>query len=98
MMKTLLELRDRLQTQKDYLRAHFRVTNLAIFGSYARGEQTEASDLDVLIEYEQAPTLWMLAELRSYLSHLLELPVDIVTQPSLKATMRERILAEAIPL
>ncbi|WP_072620821.1 nucleotidyltransferase family protein [Spirulina major] len=88
-MKTLQEVRDQIQAHRDYLREHFRITQIAVFGSYARGEQTETSN---------APTLWMLSELRDYLSHLWGLAVDVVTQPSLKPQWRDRILAEAIPL
>jgi predicted nucleotidyltransferase len=67
-----------------------------VFGSYARGVQTEASDVDILVDYEVAPTFVMLVELRDYLSEVFGLKVDIVTKNGLKPRIRDRVLAEAI--
>jgi predicted nucleotidyltransferase len=65
-MKTLADFKQILSQNKSLLREQYRVTRLGIFGSYARGEQTPESDLDILIDYEQAPTLFQLVELRDY--------------------------------
>ena len=85
-----------LRDHQAFIYDRFRITDLLIFGSYARREQTEQSDVDILIRYERAPTLWMIFELREYLSELLGLPVDVVTEKGLNARMRSRVLAEAI--
>ena len=69
-----------------------------MFGSYARGEQTVQSDIDLLVDYEQAPTLFKLVELRTNLSQILEMKVDIVTKQGLKPRIRDRILAGVIYL
>jgi predicted nucleotidyltransferase len=69
---------------------------MGIFGSYARGEQTETSDVDVLIDYEEAPTLFKLVELRSFLSELMGVKVDVVTKNGMKPRIRERVLSEVI--
>lgn len=82
--------------QKPLLLETYRLTRLGIFGSYARGEQTEESDIDILVDYEKAPTLWRLIELRDYLSELFAIKVDVVTRNGLKARIRERVLAEVI--
>lgn len=97
-MKTLEDLKQILSQSKPLLRDRFRVTKLGIFGSYARGEQTEASDVDILIDYERAPTLFQLVELRNYLSSQIGLKVDLVTKNGLKSRIQERILAEVIYL
>jgi uncharacterized protein len=98
-MRTLEELRQILSPQKKSLCAKYKITQLSIFGSYARGEQTETSDVDFLVDYseyiEKAPTLIDLIELRSYLSELLDMKVDIVTRNGLKPRIRDRVLAEA---
>jgi len=73
-----------------------RVTEMLVFGSYARREQRAGSDVDILIRYEKAPTLWMLGELREYLSEGLGMPVDVVTEKGLKLQIRERVLVEAV--
>lgn len=95
-MKTFDELRQVLSLQKQSLCEKYQITEIGIFGSYARGEETEASDIDILVDYETAPTFIMLVELRDYLSQLFGLKVDVVTKNGLKARIRDRVLAEAI--
>jgi hypothetical protein len=56
-MKTLEEIKQILRQNKQLLQEHYHITQLGIFGSYARGEQTQESDVDVLIDYDRAPTL-----------------------------------------
>ncbi len=75
---------------------NYQITEIGIFGSYARGEETQASDIDILVDYQTAPTFVMLVELRDYLSQLFGLKVDIVTKNGLKPRIRERVLAETI--
>jgi len=94
-MKTLEDLRKILSPQKKFLCDTYRISDLRIFGSYARGEQTESSDVDFLVDYETAPSLLKLVDLRDHLSELLEMKVDIVTRNGLKPRIRERVLAEA---
>lgn len=95
-MKTLEEIKQILRQNKPLLQEHYRVTQLGIFGSYARGEQTQESDVDVLIDYDRAPTLFKLVELRDYLSSAIGMKVDIVTQNGLKSRIRERVLSEVV--
>jgi uncharacterized protein len=97
-MKTLEELKQILSQNKLLLQEHYQVTQLGIFGSYARGEQTPESGVDVLIDYEQAPTLFKLVELRDFLSSLTGLRVDVVTKNGLKPRIRERVLSEVVYL
>ena len=78
-MKTFDELRQLLSLQKQSLCEIYQITEIGIFGSYARGEETEASDVDILVDYETAPTFIMLVELRDYLSQLFGLKVDVVS-------------------
>jgi predicted nucleotidyltransferase len=95
-MKTLDDFKQILSQNKKLLREQYRVTRLGIFGSYARGEQTPESDLDILIDYEQAPTLFQLVELRDYLSKQVGLKVDLVTKNGLKPRMQARVLSEVV--
>ena len=95
-MKTLNEIRQVLSLQKQSICEIYRITEIGIFGSYARGDETETSDVDILVDYETAPTLIMLVELRDYLSQLFGIKVDIVTKNGLKPRIRERILAEVV--
>ncbi|WP_313888478.1 nucleotidyltransferase family protein [Nostoc spongiaeforme] len=95
-MKTLEEIKQTLTTRKPLLQKQYRVTELGVFGSYARGEQTQTSDVDILIDYEQAPTLFQLVELRDYLAGVVGVKVDVVTKNGLKPRIRERVLSEVV--
>ncbi len=95
---SLRHIRDHLQEAFPSLREQYGVGQLAVFGSWARGEQSADSDLDVLVEFERAPTIFGFMELREELSELLLLRVDLVSRKSLRGRRGERILREAIPL
>jgi len=69
-----------------------------VFGSAARGEATETSDLDFLVEMEPERSLLDLAALRNDLMDLLGREVDVVTEDSLYWLLRRKILREAQPL
>jgi uncharacterized protein len=95
-VKTLDEVREILAVEQPRLCEMYKITALGIFGSYARGQQTEFSDIDVLVDYVQAPTLLNLIELRDHLSLLFGLKVDVVTRNGLKPRIRACVLKEAI--
>jgi predicted nucleotidyltransferase len=97
-MKNLDDLKQILSVQKQSLCNRYQLTALGIFGSYARGEQTEASDVDILVDYEISPTFVELVELRDYLSEILDLKVDVVTKNGLKNRIRDYVLAEIIDI
>ena len=79
MTKKLKEIEAILRKHKEELRERFGVRSIAIFGSYARGEETELSDVDILVEFE-GPIGWEIIGLRDYLEELLGLPVDLITK------------------
>jgi len=90
-----------LQTLHDMmpsLKERYRVASLSIFGSWARGEHTEKSDLDVLVEFIEPPGLITFLALEEELSARLGLKVDLVMKGALKPVIRKRILAEAVPV
>jgi len=74
------------------------VVRAGIFGSFARGEETESSDVDFLVEFEQGRSLLDLSGLRLDLSAVLGREVDVATPGSLHPRLRDRILAELVPL
>ena len=97
-MKTIEEIKSILDRAKSNLHQKYHICELGIFGSYARGEQQENSDIDLLIDYTDAPSLLELVDLESYLSQLLGIKTDVVTKKGLKPRYKERILAEVIYL
>ncbi len=95
-MKTLEEIEKTLRETKPLLQERYGVTQLGVFGSYARGEQTQSSDVDILIDYDRAPTLFKLVELRDYLAGVIGMNVDVVTKNGLKPRIQERVLSEVV--
>lgn len=78
-MKDLEEIRQILRSHRSELKNRFHVEEIALFGSYARGEQTEASDLDILVT-SGAPLGWEFVDLHEYLTELLETKVEPLTR------------------
>jgi uncharacterized protein len=74
------------------------VRELSVFGSVARGESTEASDVDVLVDFEPRVTVsfFRICKLRYRLEELLGLPVDVVTTSGLRPEIRDMVLSEAV--
>jgi uncharacterized protein len=72
--------------------------NVRVFGSVARGDSNEASDIDLLVDMEPGRSLLDLAALFSDLSDLFGRKVDVVTEKGLYWLLRRRILKEAKPL
>ena len=72
--------------------------NVRIFGSVARGQADEASDLDFLVEMDAGRSLFDLGGLQFELEAVLGRRVDVVTERGLKSRIRSRVLQEAIPL
>lgn len=74
----------------------FGVKSLAVFGSFARDEAREDSDVDMLVEFDSPPTFNAYMDLKFYLEDLLGRPVDLGTPDTLKPRIRAHILQEAI--
>jgi predicted nucleotidyltransferase len=72
--------------------------NVRVFGSVARGEADDRSDVDFVVDFEPGRSLFDHAGLLLDLQQLLERKVDIVTERGLRARIRERVLREAVPL
>lgn len=72
--------------------------NVRVFGSVARGEDTAASDIDLLVDVEEGVGLVALSGLRRELGELLGVGVDVVPASTLKSAVRDEVLAEAIAL
>lgn len=75
-----------------------RARNARIFGSVARGEDADASDLDILIDPTPQTTLLDIGAIRHELGELLGVPVDVLTPKALPDSGREDILRKAVPI
>lgn len=83
-----------LKSQREIIQTKFGVTRLGIFGSVARDEASELSDLDVVVE--MAPDLFMMVHLKEHLQDSLKVPVDIVRyRQNMNSFLKQRINREA---
>ncbi len=78
--------------------AGFRMSNARLFGSAARGDDTEASDLDVLVDVPPGTTLYDLAQAELELEGVLGCRVEVVTNGFLASDVAENVEADLVPL
>jgi len=78
--------------------AAHRACNARVFGSVLYGEDTDASDLDILIDTTAHTTLMDVAAIQVELERLLGVTVDVLTPAALPEALRQRVLAEAVPV
>ena len=85
-----------LKAQQGALHRRFGVVRLTLFGSFARDEATQESDVDLLVEFDKPVGLFSFLELQSHRETLLGCAVDLGTLKSLKPRFRARVMAEAV--
>jgi len=96
-MTTLSTLKNhRLEILK--LSKHHKAANIRVFGSSALESETNNSDIDLLVDWEDGASLVDWVALKEELETLLERDVDLVSSGSLHWYVRDRILSDAIPL
>jgi predicted nucleotidyltransferase len=97
-MRKLDDVIDQLRRLEPELRRRYPIREMGVFGSYVRGEQTDNSDLDVLVDLGEGIGLFELVGLRQDLSDALGLEVDLVMKDALKRRIGQRILSEVVML
>ena len=84
-----------LRNHETAIKAKYHVSKIGIFGSFARGEAKESSDVDVLVEFEKGyKTFDNFMELKFYLEDLFARKIDLVTVEALRPQLKEDILRE----
>ena len=89
------EVLDLLKAHKPLLVERFGVTQLALFGSFARDQATDRSDVDILVQFDGPATAKSYFGLQFYLEDLLSRPVDLVTTKALRNEFRPYVEREA---
>ena len=90
-----------LQTHREAIRRialSHRVTNVRVFGSVVHGDDTEGSDLDLLVEPTKETTMMDIGAIRYELKQLLGIPVDVLTPRAIPDHFRSLVLQEATPV
>ena len=88
-----------LQLHRDAIRAitlSHRVTNVRVFGSVVHGNDTEESDLDILVEPTAETTLMDIAAIQFELKELMGIPVDVLTPRAIPEHFKAAVLKEAV--
>jgi len=96
-MKSLGTINEILSKHRSDLADKYKVKEIGIFGSHARGDQRKTSDLDVLVEFSE-PIGWEFVDLKEFLGSILNMKVDLVTVGALKPMLKDRILHEVVYL
>ncbi len=96
-MKPSLALSSHREAIRRVVLAH-RASNPRVFGSVVHGDDTEGSDLDLLIDPTPDTTLFDIGAIRHELLQLLGVPVDVLTPKALPEKFRATVLAEAVPV
>jgi uncharacterized protein len=97
-VKNLEDIKQWLVQHKLVLQERYQVSEIGVFGSYVRQEHTEFSDVDLLVEFFETPSLLKFINLENYLSDSLGVKVDLVHKSGLKPHIGERILTEVVYL
>ena len=96
MTQDLESIGEVVKQHSEALRDNYKVRRLGVFGSVARGDYTQSSDVDMLVEFSKPVDLFEFVELRDFLSDMLNVRVDLVTKSALKPLIKEQILKDTI--
>ena len=97
-MSSLKSVKNSLISLKPYLQRKYNISSIALFGSYAREEQTDKSDIDILVDFKKTPDLLTFIEIEEFLKEKLKTTVDLIPQRKLKSQLKSQILNEAIKI
>ncbi len=95
-MKKLKQIQIILASSKDEIQKRYKVKELGIFGSYARGDQKKSSDVDILVKFNPNATLFDFVGLGDYLEEKLKIKVDIVSEGGIRSELRSNIIKEVV--
>ena len=93
-MTKALTVLETLKSIKPQLASQYHIRRFGLFGSVIRGEQSPDSDIDILVEFETAPSIFGFLELEEKLEEVLQAPVDLVDIEGIKPLLRSKILSE----
>jgi len=94
-MKSLEDIKRIISSYRKELEEKFKVKSIAIFGSYARGEQTPQSDIDIIVEFKE-PVGMLFIHLADFLEEILEVKVDLLTPDAIKKNRIKYIKEELL--
>ncbi len=94
-MKNTEQIKSLISANLETIKKRFNVASIGVFGSYVRGEQTDESDLDIVVVFEPGHNdLFNYARLKAYLEELFCIEIDLVIENGIKQELRDNILGE----
>ena len=90
-MRNLGEIVKTLREHKKMLKEKYKIKRIKIFGSYAEGKQKKSSDIDIIVDFEQIPTLIELIKIQEELETILGVKVDLLTEESISPFIKPYI-------
>ena len=95
-IKTRTEVLEILRSLKDELKERYHVDRIALFGSYAREEQGESSDIDILVGFGAGADLFDFVGVSQYLEEKLASRVDVVPETALRPEIRGQVIRDLL--
>ncbi|MBM4240432.1 MAG: nucleotidyltransferase family protein [Euryarchaeota archaeon] len=80
------------------IKKEYKAEIVGLFGSYARGEQKEGSDVDIMVRFIEGATLFDFVGLADFLEEKLNLRVDVVSERAIRDELKDQILKEVVPV
>lgn len=98
MKNDIQKIKEIINRSKKLLEQSYKVKNIGIFGSYAKGYAHKNSDIDILVDFYEVPDMFKFMQLEYFFRKLLGRKVDLVTRKALKPLIKSDILKETIYL
>jgi len=95
-MKDVADIEKIIEQKREELFIKYKIKNIGIFGSYARNNAKERSDIDLIVEFEEPVSLLGVIKAENYLTELLGIRVDLVPKEDIRKELKETILKEVI--
>jgi len=95
-MKKIDRIKETLLRHKRELMEQFKISEVGVFGSYVKNKQRKGSDVDILVEFKETPSLFEFMDLEEYFTKLLKIKVDLVTKNALRPHIGRHILKEVV--
>ena len=95
-MKDRADIENQIRGMMDELRLRYHVRKIGIFGSWSTGRQTDRSDLDLIVEFEQPIGMMAFVHLRALIAERLGIPVDLVTPDGLHPLIRNDVMKSVV--
>ena len=98
MKNKIQKIKETINQNRKLLEHSYKVKNIGVFGSYAKGDIHKDSDIDILVDFYEVPDMFKFMQLEYFLKKLLGRKVDLVTRKALKPLIKKDILSEIIYL